>query len=74
MKKMIALVVSIAFSLGLAGFAAAQAPATKPAEAPKAATKETKADCLKMAKDDAAKAALACTVPPTHVRAPLAAA
>ena len=38
MKKMIALVVSIAFSLGLAGFAAAQAPATKPAEAPKAAT------------------------------------
>lgn len=56
MKKMIALVVSIAFSLGLAGFVAAQAPAAKPAEAPKAAAKETKADCLKMAKDDAAKA------------------
>ena len=55
MKKMIALVVSIAFSLGVAGFAAAQAPA-KPADAPKAAAKETKADCLKMAKDDAAKA------------------
>ncbi len=54
MKKMIALVVSIAFSLGIAGFAAAQAPAAKPAEAPKA--KETKADCLKMAKDDMAKA------------------
>jgi hypothetical protein len=56
MKKMIALMVSIAFSLGLAGFAAAQAPAAKPAEAPKPAAKETKADCLKMAKDDAAKA------------------
>ena len=65
MKKMIALVVSIAFSLGVAGFAAAQAPAGKPAEAPKAEqkaektekkVKETKADCLKMAKDDAAKA------------------
>ena len=54
MKKMIALVVSIAFSLGMAGIAAAQAPAAKPAEAPKA--KETKADCLKMAKDDTAKA------------------
>ena len=66
MKKMIALVVSIAFSLGVAGFAAAQTPAAKPAEAPKAEqkaadktekkAKETKADCLKMAKDDAAKA------------------
>jgi uncharacterized protein HemX len=65
MKKMIALVVSIAFSLGVAGFAAAQAPAAKPAEAPKAEqkadktekkAKETKADCLKMAKDDAGKA------------------
>jgi len=72
MKKMIALVVSIAFSLGVAGFAVAQTPAAKPAEAPKAdapkteapkagtmekkAMKETKADCLKMAKDDAAKA------------------
>lgn len=52
MKKMIALVVSIAFSLGIAGFAVAQAPAAKPAEK----AKETKADCLKMAKDDTAKA------------------
>ena len=70
MKKMIALVVSIAFSLGVAGLAVAQTPAAKPAEAPKAdapkteapkagttekkGVKETKADCLKMAKDDAA--------------------
>ena len=65
MNKMIALLVSIAFSLGLAGSAVAQTPAPKPTEAPKAEqkaekmekkTKETKADCLKMAKDDAAKA------------------
>jgi hypothetical protein len=60
MRKMIALLVSIAFSLSVAGIAAAQTPATKPAEAPKtekkAEKKETKADCLKMAKDDAAKA------------------
>jgi hypothetical protein len=64
MRKMIALLVSIAFSLSVAGIAAAQAPAAKPAEAPKAEQKtekkaemkkETKADCLKMAKDDAAK-------------------
>ena len=65
MKKMIALVMSTIFSLGLAGYAAGQAPAAKPTEAPKAEqkaekvekkTKETKASCLKMAKDDAAKA------------------
>ena len=59
MRKMIALLVSIAFSLSVAGMAAAQTPAPKPAEAPKAEQKmkkETKADCLKMAKDDAAKA------------------
>ena len=66
MNKMIALLVSIAFSLGVAGFAAAQTPVTpKPADAPKTEQKaektekkmkETKADCLKMAKDDAAKA------------------
>lgn len=65
MKKIIVLVMSITFSLGLADYAAGQAPAGKPAEAPKAEqkaekmekkTKETKASCLKMAKDDMAKA------------------
>lgn len=65
MKKMIALMASIVFSLCIAGFAVAQTPAPKPADAPKAEqktekvekkAKETKADCLKMAKDDAAKA------------------
>jgi hypothetical protein len=62
MRKMIALLVSIAFSLSIAGMATAQTPATKPAEAPKteqkkaAEKKETKADCLKMAKDEMAKA------------------
>jgi hypothetical protein len=65
MKKTIALMVSIVFSLGIAGFAVAQTPAPKPADAPKAEqktekvekkAKETKADCLKVAKDDAAKA------------------
>lgn len=34
MRKMIALVVSMAFSLGVPGLAAAQAPAAKPSEAP----------------------------------------
>lgn len=61
MRKMIALLVSIAFSLSVAGVAVAQTPAAKPAEAPKTEQKmekkkETKADCLKMAKDDVAKA------------------
>lgn len=45
---MLALLVSIAFSLGVAGYAAAQVPAAKPAGAPKA-------DCLKRAKDDASE-------------------
>jgi hypothetical protein len=56
MKKLIALVVSIMFSFAVAGFAVAQAPAPKPGEK-KMEKKETKADCLKMAKDDAAKKA-----------------
>ena len=56
MKKLIALVVSIMFSLSFAGMAVAQAPAPK-AEDKKMETKETKAECLKMAKDDKAKKA-----------------
>lgn len=74
MRKMIALLVSIAFSLAVAGFAVAQPkPATETGKAAapgqdvkkeqmekkaekKAEKKETKADCLKAAKDDAAKA------------------
>jgi len=56
MKKLIALVVSIMFSFAVAGFAVAQTPAPKPEEK-KMEKKETKADCLKMAKDDAAKKA-----------------
>lgn len=58
MRKLIALAVSIMFSLGVAGFAAAQTPAPAPKEdkkMEKMEKKETKADCLKMAKDDAAK-------------------
>ena len=42
MRKMIALLVSIAFSLSVAGIAAAQTPAAKPAEAPKAEQKTEK--------------------------------
>ena len=57
MKKLIALVVSIMFSVAVAGFAVAQTPAPKPEEKKmeKMEKKETKADCLKAAKDDAAK-------------------
>ena len=78
MKRMMALLVSIAFSLTVGGLAAAQPkPATETGKAAapgqevkkeqmekkadkkaekKAEKKETKADCLKAAKDDAAKA------------------
>lgn len=70
MRKMIALLVSIAFSLTVAGLAVAQPkPATEagkaaaPGQQPKekvaekkAEKKETKAGCLKAAKDDTAKA------------------
>lgn len=70
MRKMIALLVSIAFSLAVAGFAVAQPkPATETGKAAapgqdvkkeqmekKAEKKETKAGCLKAAKDDTAKA------------------
>ena len=70
MRKMIALLVSIAFSLTVAGLAVAQPkPATEAGKAAapgqeqkekvaekKAEKKETKAGCLKAAKDDAAKA------------------
>ena len=70
MRKMIALLVSIAFSLTVAGLAVAQPkPATEAGKAAvpgqeqkekvaekKAEKKETKASCLKAAKDDTAKA------------------
>jgi hypothetical protein len=52
MKKLIALVASIMFSLSMVGFAVAQAPAPKAEE-----KKETKASCLKAAKDDKDKKA-----------------
>ena len=59
MKKLIALALSIVFSLSLAGFAVAQTPAPKSDEkkSEKMEKKETKASCLKMAKDDAEKKA-----------------
>jgi hypothetical protein len=55
MKKLIALVASIMFSLSIVGFAVAQAPAPKAEE--KMEKKETKASCLKAAKDDKDKKA-----------------
>jgi hypothetical protein len=59
MKKLIALVASIMFSLSIVGFAVAQAPAPKAEDKKmdKMEKKETKADCLKMAKDDKDKKA-----------------
>jgi Flp pilus assembly protein TadB len=62
MKKLIALVASIVFSLSVAGFAVAQAPAPKAEDKKmdkmeKMEKKETRASCLKMAKDDKDKRA-----------------
>ena len=65
MKSLIALFVGVAFALSTVGMAAAQAKDTKTEtktektekmEKKTTEKKETKADCLKMAKDDAAKA------------------
>ncbi len=59
MKKLIALVASVMFSLSVAGFAVAQTPAPKAEDKKmdKMEKKETKASCLKMAKDDKDKKA-----------------
>jgi hypothetical protein len=55
MRKMIALFVSIAFSLGVVGYAAAQT-STAPAPAPEKKMSK-KADCLQKAGSDEAKKA-----------------